>query len=203
MGAPMRTLMVSVAVAAIAQIALLQNALAGTWQEESGNALTCYDNVSRDAQLLPLRSKLAPGRPTLQQLADETLPTREEVSLIRLRAERLEVCRNLMLAAAKKHHPYLAPALELRDFKLKLVYVQLMQQRITYGNANRLLHEAWLEFQAAQADYDRAQTDAQRRAVGENLDRLARNAQSSQPRLPASGRMTCRWVGPTLYCDPY
>ncbi len=136
----------------------------------------------------------------MSQLADESLPTVEEVPIIRQRAERLQACRETMLVAVRRHHPYLAPVLELRNFKFKIVYVELMQRRISYGNANRLLHEAWLEARAAEAQYDRARSEAERRALAESFDRMDRQVRSPPP---GSGRMTCRWIGATLYCDPY
>jgi hypothetical protein len=109
----------------------------------------------------------------------------------------------MQLAANRKHHPFLAPALELRNFQDDVVFSQLLQRRITYGNAARLLHQSWLEFKTREAQYNQTQTEGQRRALAESLDALARQARAAAPPLPGAARLSCRWVGPTLYCDAY
>lgn len=170
------------------------------WQDDTKRANDCYADAARDPAIQILHHRLALGsEPTLDQLADEGFATDADISAARLRDERTRPCREVLLASAAKHHPFLRPAYQMRFFQTDLVLVQFMQRRITYGNANMLLKQSYLDFAEREARYFQAQSEAQRRAVAESMDSLAQS-----PRIPTgSGRMTCRWVGSTLYCDPY
>jgi hypothetical protein len=90
----MRILALSFAAVALTLLSS-QYAKSADWEQEAGKAVSCYDEVRRVPELQPLDLKLAPGQPTLDQLADETVPTPNEVALIRLRSDRTEICRNL------------------------------------------------------------------------------------------------------------
>lgn len=81
-----------------------------------------------------------------------------------------------MLAAVGGHHPALLHAHELRYFQTDLVYVKLIQRQITFGNANRLMNESYLEFWQRIVAYDRARSDAERRQQAEENRRLADQA---------------------------
>lgn len=172
------------------------------WDEARDKVNACTADVDKSPRLSSLNARLVRRNPTLVQLADESLPSETDAADVKVRAEMEGPCRSSMLAALGEHHPGLRPAYQLRYLQTDLVYVKLLQRRISFGNANRLLHESWIELDGRQQAYNRAQSDAERRAIGESLDRLARAAQASPP--PAgTGRLTCRWIGPTLYCDPY
>jgi hypothetical protein len=173
-----------------------------SWAEERDKANRCYELVDRDPEFRSLYVKLAIDSPTLDQLADMTLPTESEAMLIRGLAGKRVPCREGMLAALREHHPFLVSSYEIRNFQWDIVYAQLMNRRITFGNANRLIHQSELEFRKRQEKYNQARSDEQRRALADSMRDLSRQAQSSPP-PSGSGRMTCRWIGPTLYCDPY
>jgi hypothetical protein len=193
-------------VALLLVLAPAASALAGifgsSWAEMRDSANACFDAIDDQAEFRALNLKLPPGKPTIDNLADESLPNDSELGALRNRASLAASCREKMLSAMREHHPYLLPALELRYFQVDLVYVQLMQRRITFGNANRLIEQSYLEFAAREAEYDRARNDEQRRALADSMRDLSRQAQSSPP-PSGTGRMTCRWIGPTLYCDSY
>lgn len=174
------------------------------WEDDRDRATACYDAVLRDPSYSLLTQRLAvDSDPTIAQLSNENVPTEGEVGVLRAGVERTRPCRALMLNAYRMHHPYMVGAVELRYFQNDLVYVQLFQRRISYGNAARLLHQAWLELKVRRDAYNQARSDEQRRALAESMDNISRQARSAPPLPSGAGRMTCRWVGPTLYCDPY
>lgn len=173
------------------------------WEEDQGRALACFRSADADPDARFLAIKVAiSSTPTMEQLSDERLPSSAEVPVIRRGLSLRQPCRQMLLEANRKHHPYLAPAVELRFFQDDLVFVELLKSRISYGNATRLLQQSFLEFKAREATYNRANSDAQRRAAAESLDRANWRAQvGSAP--PGTGRMTCRWVGQALHCESY
>lgn len=173
------------------------------WRGESDRANACFSALDGDPDIRFVEAKLAlSSPPTISQLSDQTIPSELEAGVIRRGVEKRRPCVDMLLAAHRRHYPYLATALELRYFQVDLVYVQLLQRRLAYGDAVRLIHESWLQYKAREAEYNQARSDAQRRAAAESLDRMSQQARSMSP-PPGSGRLTCRWVGATLYCDPY
>jgi hypothetical protein len=178
------------------------NIFGASWESDAGEARACFSRVDGDPSLKGINGKLVRRDPTLNQLADQSIPNEYEVQLIDRRAQSERSCRELMLSAVQKHHPYLTSAYQIRFFQFDVVYLQLLQRRINFGNANRLLHEAYLNFSEREDRYLQAESDQQRRALADSMRDLSRQAQSSPP-PSGTGRMTCRWIGPTLYCDPY
>lgn len=172
------------------------------WNDDAQKTRECLAEVDRAQELQALNSRLVRRDPTLAQLADEGIPTDLDAQAVRLRAEREKPCRALTLEAVRRHRPPLMSAYNIRFFQMDIVYVQLLQRRITFGNANRLMQESHLSFAERESQYLRARSEAERQALAESLDGIAKQMQSSPP-PPGAGRLTCRWVGPTLYCDPY
>lgn len=183
--------------------ALPASAFRSGWEAERQKVSACFDQAYADPALQGLFTRLAVLRePTLAQLADDGLATDADIAAVRARDNSVRGCRAMNLAAVSKYHPYLRPAYEIRYFQSDVVLVQFIQRRITYGNANMLLKQAHLDFVQREARYFQALSDAQRRAEAESLSDIARRSQN--PQIPGgSGRLTCRWVGATLYCDPY
>jgi hypothetical protein len=173
-----------------------------SWAEDRDRASACFDSVAREAELEALNRRLARRDPTLSQLADEKFPTALEAGLVETRSRMERPCQELMLTAVRKHYPWFESAYQIRFFQVDVVYLQLLKQRVSFGNANRLLHESYLEFSAREDAFFQARSDEQRRALAESMRDLSRQAQSSPP-PSGTGRMTCRWIGPTLYCDSY
>jgi hypothetical protein len=202
----MRILLSSVLTVVIAVFFLSESALAGlfgsSWEEDRAVADKCYASANNDPALQLTAGKLVINYPSVAQLSDDTTPSVDEAETIRQGAERVRPCRDLMSRALQKHHPFLVAVFDIRNFQIDLVYVPLIKRQITYGNANRLLHESFLEFQSRWDKYEQARSDEQRRVLAESMRDLSRQAQSSPP-PSGTGRMTCRWIGPTLYCDSY
>lgn len=191
-----------VATIALAMSPASASVLGSTWSQDAEAIGTCITEADRDPGVQSLTGKLVRRDPTMSQIADETLPTVVQARAVELRSRREKPCRDLTLAAVRKHRPPLVSAYQIRFHQMDMVYLQLIQRRIAFGNANRLLHEAYLAFSMREDQFLQAQSEADRRALGESLDRLSQQTQSTPPPT-GTGRMTCRWVGPTLYCDPY
>ena len=174
-----------------------------SWDEDIGKAAACVDAVAAQPESQAMAQKLVIQEPTLDQLSDRSIPTEAEAQEIRRGTAAVRPCRELTLAALRKHHPFLVSTFQLRFFQVDLVYVQLIQRRIAFGDANRLMQESWLEFRRNQEQYAQARADAERRAQAEAVDALMRQAHSAPPPPPGARRLNCRWIGPTLYCDAY
>jgi hypothetical protein len=69
------------------------------------------------------------------------------------------------------------------------------------------MEESYRELDVRHILHDWARSEDERRASAESSDRLAKDlAKYTQFTLrppPASGRLTCQWIGPTLHCEPY
>ncbi len=110
------------------------------WDRGVSSANSCFDAVGNDPELAIL--KLTSANPSAQQLADQSVPSEAEVRIIKVAAARVQPCRGAMLAAVRANHPSLIAVYELRYLQVDAVYEQLLQRRVTFGNANRLLHES-------------------------------------------------------------
>lgn len=173
------------------------------WSGKRDQANACYEAVDRDVEFQSLRGRLVFDAPTLGQLSDETVPSSGDVDTIESFWRKRSPCREMMVMALREHHPFLLPAYEIRNFQWDIVFAHLLKRRITFGNANQLIYDAELEYRQRKASYDQSRSDEQRRAIAQSLDRVNQQARSAPPPPPGVGRLKCRWVGPTLYCDPY
>jgi hypothetical protein len=174
-----------------------------SWQTEREKANSCFQNADRVSSVSLIATRLVRRYPDAAQLADEAIPDEPEAHAVQNRA-RLELpCRDLMLAAVRNHHPLLLSAYKIRYSQLDLVYEKLIQRRISFGNANRLMKESHLNLRLELSMYDEARSGDERRARAELLDRLVKYTQFVLRPPPDTGRLTCHWVRPTLYCEPY
>ena len=192
--------LVTIAAVVLFPTAAVAGLFSSGWEDDRGKAESCVISLDRDPELQLINTRLVRRDPALAQLADEGIPNESEAQQVSLLSQRLHPCRQMLLAAVRKHHPWFTSAYEIRFFQIDLVFLQLVKRRITFGNANRLLHEAYLEFSAREDAYFQARSDEQRRAFAESLRSIQPQV---GPQPPGLGRMTCRWVRSTLYCDPY
>jgi hypothetical protein len=183
---------------------LLSPAYGGTlgpsWQTERDKANSCFQNADRDSSVSLIVARFVRRNPDSAHLADEAIPNESEAQAVQNRARLEGPCRELMLTAVRNHHPLLLSTYKIRYFQSDLVYEKLIQRRISFGNANRLMKESYLTLWIQQTLYDEARSEHERRAVAEMSDRLAKHTQFTLLPLPGPGRLTCHWVGPTLYC---
>lgn len=176
-----------------------------TWAGAVDDADRCTEAVTRDGAFAGLGRKLVPeGTPNLDQLTDDSIASAAEIELIRQRSSRMLPCREIILNAARRHHPLLVSALEVFYFQADMVYVQLIKQRITFGNANKLLRESGLEYEARERAYFQAQSDQQRQEQAERDRRLADQARRWRDSIdrdyPPGKVTTCSWNASMLVC---
>lgn len=175
------------------------------WEDDMDKVEVCFKPLETDSDVQFLEAKVQVDKsrppPTVVQLSDDAFPTPGDVEIMRRATAKRQPCRDMVAAAFRKHHPYLASAVERRFFQNDVVFVELFKQRISYGNATRLIHEAFLEYESLRTRYDQARDEEQRRAFGDYM----RRSQQQQPVIPFpnTSKATCRWVGSTLYCDSY
>lgn len=188
---------------ALASVVLLAFSAHASWDSEYQKVVACSSAVDSDPRLSPINKKLAVEAPTFEQLSDQSIPTETESSLLRERLQRKQPCRDLERAAIQTFHPWMLPAADLRYFQAELVYVQLIQRRLVYGNANALLRQSFLEFSERWSAYQKARSDEERRQLARGFEDLSRQFQSAPPPAPGASRVTCQWVGPTLHCTAF
>lgn len=138
--------------------------------------------------------------PSFAQLADDTAPSEEEAAALQGFTTRNEACRQIYRKAVAKDHPWMTTTVERYYFQQDVVMIELVKRRISWGNANKLRRESRLTYEQAWEAYNKAQSDAERRAIVKSLEGISDTIQN-QPPPPGSGRVTCRWLGPTLICD--
>lgn len=180
-------------------------ASAGSWSEDSERAEKCFDSVNRDPAFAVIARKLSFfGSPSLEQLSNDEYATEHEVAVIKIRNDRLQPCRDLMVAALKAHHPYTVSAYELLYFQYDMVYLRLAKRHVTFGEATRLYHEAWLEFAAKRERYAQELNDQQRQSELERDRRLADQARRWRDSIdrdyPPGKITTCSWNASMLVC---
>ena len=175
-----------------------------SWESEKAAADRCFAEVNDDPSIGSTSGKLVLGEPTAAQLADSSIPTPEEAEAVRVGSVRVVPCRNQMLAALHRHHPLIAPAYELRWLQLDVVYDQLIHRRITFGNANYLIHESYLAFRERERRYIAMQDEMARREDAERdrawVDEVRRWRNSTRDAYPSPRVVVCSWQGSTLIC---
>lgn len=178
-------------------------AQARSFEDERAAANACLAEVNSDSTL-ELSSTLTAANPTLEHMTDAKLPTEQDAQRIRAASPRVKKCRGMMLDAVKEFHPFLLPAYEILYWQRDLVYAQLVERRITFGNANRLLNEAFLEFRQREVRYMEAQSERARLEEAERNRSFAEQARQTQQAIRDSYTpprfYTCYWQGSVLTC---
>ena len=113
-----------------------------------------------------------------------------------------------VLGLVRKYNPSAAHAFEVAKYKNDLVVSALLEKRMTFGNANRLNKEAYLESlnmlsEQAQKEMEQArQLEMQRAQV--LMQGAALMQQAQQVSAPQRHEITnCRWIGNTLNCTSF
>ncbi len=172
------------------------------WDEALEARDKCNNAVRAEPRYQGILAKIVVGReaPTFAQLSDDTVPTEEEAGLLQTFTTASEPCRAIYRKAVERDHPWMLNSVDRFYFQQDVVMIELVKRRITWGNANRLRRESRLSYEQAWDAYDKARSDAERRAIADSLDKIGDTIRN-QPPPPGSGRVTCRWLGPTLICD--
>ncbi|MEQ1865005.1 MAG: hypothetical protein ABL996_10165 [Micropepsaceae bacterium] len=171
-----------------------------TWKADDEKIAACFASMDRMPELQPINTKFARRDPTADQLADRSIATDAESSLLRLRVEKTRPCRELRLAAVRKSFPLLEPAYKTLYYQTDQVFEYLTNGWITFGEANRLSSKALAEFSARQKAFFDAKSEKRRQELSIDWDESLQRSHSNPP--PARGTVNCLWVSTNLACAP-
>lgn len=157
-------------------------------------------SLAQNAELRPLDGKVPMFMAkdiTADMMARRDVPTAEDVPVLRIWLSYLDQCRGRWRDAVQGSQ--IAP-LQTLDFKTNLLIAKLLNREITYGNANVLALEAYVDY--THESGATAERDAERRAQAARalLDASARVLAASERQRPQVRVTTCSWVGGFLHC---
>jgi len=127
----------------------------------------CYSQLASNPTYAPLalHIPLIPSPPTLQQQADTALPSATQIALLLDWYKGVQACRQQLLTRSQQSFAFLAPVFQQNFSAADAVFVQLVRQQVTYGDANRALGQVRSENQArVLAAGKEWQTDLQQRS---------------------------------------
>lgn len=109
----------------------------------------CEKDVSANPMYRPLGNCFPSGgnAPTLMQLTNKKLPTDEEVQLIISWHNDRARCRVIRIEGLMNSVPGLVPSTVEHYYDTDLVLADLIERKITWGEANKKFHALNLEFQ--------------------------------------------------------
>jgi hypothetical protein len=90
---------------------------------------------------------LAPEPPSLAQQADTDFASPSEIALLIDWYKGVQLCRQQLLASLQQSFSFLSPVFQQNFAAADAIYVQLVQQRVAYGEANRELVQSRSEGQ--------------------------------------------------------
>lgn len=148
----------------------------------------------------------------LEQLADLTRPSPEEVKELEDWHEQVKTCRNFLLVHAQSAYPFLSDALVNNSSSVDHVLVHVIQGNTTWGSINEEMKavglqnkerlvgsvRAWLDDEAVEHQAELAQRAATWQAVGNGLVTAAQVYEASRP-----VRTTCSGGDLTVQCTTY
>jgi len=173
-------------------------AASSNWEAAEQETAACFEAMDKVPALQVVNHRFARRDPTAEQLADEALADEDEVDQLRLRVAKTKPCRELRVAAVQQYHPLLEPAYRILYYKADQVFGYLIQQLVTFGEANRLAQQSLEEFVGRQQAYFAA-SEGERRTMSEDWDEALQRSHSNPPpdRVPAS----CEWADIVLLCQ--
>lgn len=105
-----------------------------------------YGDMARNG---PLAEKFAlAGNPTVAMMTNQTMPTDDDISELQIYAAAMENCMTAQASLAAKWVPPTVTAISNYAAAQKLVFVDLLTKKITYGQANIRQLEAGRAYQA-------------------------------------------------------
>ncbi|MBI1210800.1 MAG: hypothetical protein GC190_05010 [Alphaproteobacteria bacterium] len=173
-------------------------------ESDMAEAKAFCETLRSDPAIRPVASKLpliSPDEITPEMLAIDATPTDAELGAINALAKDQQQCRRRIRAVVKEHEPTLIATQDELNMKLDLVTAQLLQKKMSYGNANRLYRQAALEASnklTEQAKQDLANAEEREdetwRSIGRGL------ADAAKPSVPRADK-SCSWVDSSVNCN--
>jgi len=143
---------------------------------------------------------VSPDEITPEMLAIETSPTDAELDAIKALSRGQHKCRQHLRAVTQEHEPTRVATHDELSMKLDLVTAELLQKKMSYGNANRLYREAALEASnklTQQAKDELADAEEREAATWRSLGQSLAGA--AKPPAPKADR-SCSWVDSSVDC---
>ena len=172
-------------------------------QADLDEATAFCEKLRSDPAIRPVAGKLpvvSPDDITPEMLALETTPTDTELDAIKALSRDQHACRQHLRAVTQEHEPTRVATHDELSMKLDLVTAELLQKKMSYGNANRLYRQAALEASNKLTDQAKDElADAEEReaatwrSLGQSL------AGAAKPPAPKADR-SCSWVDSSVDC---
>ncbi len=121
---------------ACTHVELRANQLDSDLEKGRAEVAACLSAARANSNSQALGLKLAFQPPSLQQLMDDSKPTKAEISLLLNYHQHIQPCRRLILEWAGKTIPVLISHWAEVFAKNDAIYVALAKQEITWGEAN-------------------------------------------------------------------
>jgi len=136
-----------------------------------------------------------------EMLTLEATPTDAEVDAIKALSRDQTACRQRLRAVTQERQPATLATLDEFNMKLDLTTAELLQKKMSYGNANRAYRQAALEASAkfselakdAQADADEREATTWR-SLGQTL------VGAAKPPSPRADK-SCSWIDSSTDCN--
>ena len=140
----------------------------------------CEERVNADAP--PVASKTSPT-PTAAQLADQTLPTPDEARQVARHSAAITACCTTFRDELAAADPALAQPVDQLIFDANNIDADLIQRRITWGEANRRLYQVLHQDGAALRDAHNGTVHSLQAQHQAELDQRQREAEALQAGL--------------------
>ena len=140
----------------------------------------CQDRVNADAP--PVAGKTS-FRPTAAQLADQTLPTPDEARQVARHSTAIAACHTTFRDEAAAADQALAQPIDQAIFDVNNIEADLIQRRITWGEANRRLYQVTAQDGAAVRDAHSGTGRSLQAQHQAELDQRQRDAEALQAGL--------------------
>jgi hypothetical protein len=149
---------------------------------------------------LPL---VSPDEITPDMMALQTVPADSELDAIKALAHDQHACRQRLRAVTQEYQPTRAATHDELNMKLDVVTAELLQKKMSYGNANRLYRQAALEASnklTEQAKEELADAEEREAATWRSLGQTLVGA--AKPPAPKADR-SCSWVDSSVDCKAH
>jgi hypothetical protein len=184
------------------------------------NILKSLDNIKTPA-MNSIRTRLVTkGTPTLEQLADKSKLTPKEIEALIITNNEFTRCRKVMIENTSKYVPALIPVIVRFYHNQDLIYADMIQRKITLGEANRKIFTEGEQFEQGIYEVlsnlakELARTHREEISKRELALEAAQNALlewgktqqelvRSQQTINRPVMTNCQRIGNSIYCTTY
>ena len=173
-------------------------------QNDYAEANTFCEQRRTDPAIRPIAGKLpvvSTDEISPEMMTLDAIPTDQELGAIKALSHDQSACRQRLRAVTKDREPTQVGTFDELSMKLDLVTAELLQKKMSYGNANRLYRQAALEAsnklteQAKEELADAQDREAQTwRSLGQSL------VGAAKPPAPHADK-SCSWVDSSVDCN--